>query len=776
MPSTTRGSILISTANDIGEALVEKLGGVGYSPNEWKDKFNLCGIAPIDSAPALSVLADSAGTGDERGSILIATADAIGAILNKKYNVLRGFKPKEWASACRKMKALEEGSVASASIASFSDGADTVPLTSCVCSIDANLDGKSAVNAVHARKNLLDIPAREETTRNGVISSITSDGTITASGQSTGNGDIPVTLGASISLKSGQTYTFSINGTDTRTGSVYVYFAGGSYISINNANHSGTYTPSANQTITGITLRMFSGQSITLEAKIMLEVGSSATTYEPYQTPETKTADLGRAVYGGSADIIKGEGKETSARVKISDLTWSIQTVSGRSAFVSGQVTGLPTTSPKNVLCDVLTYDGEKTIGAMTDKTLVTWTNTFRVYDTDCEDVTEFLNTYGNGFIVYQLVESAQVDFTFDPVKIDSFPGVNNIWNDCGNTAVEYYQAPTPYTRKTATGGIANFSDQRTDLPLTKAVANIAPSIAGKSAVNLYQGKKNLLNANDSSYTFQVGDNYRYNCGTVSLKKGVTYTFSALQEDALTSNTRNTLAIGVDEVYTYESATGTNYHNQSGVHSMQYTPAEDCEAVFLVWVHTPSNAVKYSDFMLEVGSTASAYVPYQAPTTYTAELGETVYGGSVDFVSGEVTKTYEKYSITGQETGDFLTGTNNNGNRIGIRISGAQTPLYTGGVSNIGENRACLASATWTIGSWCIYTDNKLYFVVPNEYTNFATALQYLVDNNATFVFPLATPTESAIPGRVISPIEGVNNYWNDAGGDTEIQYFENEA
>ncbi len=43
-------------------------------------------------------------------------------------------------------------------------------------------------------------------------------------------------------------------------------------------------------------------------------------------------------------------------------------------------------------------------------------------------------------------------------------------------------------------------------------------------------------------------------------------------------------------------------------------------------------------------------------------------------------------------------------------------------------------------------------------------------------VYKLATPTESAIPGRVISPIEGVNNYWNDAGGDTEIQYFEDEA
>lgn len=44
-----RGSILISTANKIGATLVKKLGGTGYTPSEWADKINLLGSLPEDT-------------------------------------------------------------------------------------------------------------------------------------------------------------------------------------------------------------------------------------------------------------------------------------------------------------------------------------------------------------------------------------------------------------------------------------------------------------------------------------------------------------------------------------------------------------------------------------------------------------------------------------------------------------------------------------------------------------------------------------------------------
>lgn len=148
---------------------------------------------------------------------------------------------------------------------------------------------------------------------------------------------------------------------------------------------------------------------------------------------------------------------------------------------------------------------------------------------------------------------------------------------------------------------------------------------------------------------------------------------------------------------------------------------------------------------------------------YTANLVRTIYGGEVDIVNGEGQETYGKYSITGQETGYFLAGTNNNGNRIDFPMSQAQTPLYSGGLSNIGENKACLNSATWTIGAWCVYS-SRMYIVVPNEYTTYETALQYLSDNNATFVYPLAMPTDFTFEPVEINSRLGNNTMWSEQG------------
>lgn len=776
MPSTTRGSILISTANDIGEALVEKLGGVGYSPNEWKEKYNLCGIAPVDSAPALSVLADSAGTGDERGSILIATADAIGAILNKKYNVLRGFKPKEWASACRKMKALEEGSVASASIASFSDGADTVPLTSCVCSIDANLDGKTAVNAVHTRKNL-------------VNSSLNEQGSINATTGANVNSDKRIRT-TYIKINANTTYSISIGGS-VNLFELYQYKTDGTlaraYIAINAQTY--TFTSHADAVSIRFSMRYADNSVIQTSAieNLQLEQSSEPTTYEEYSA-ETKTADLGRAVYGGSADIIKGEGVDncTNRNLVGEGFTWTYNTTELSFPYFTIGSNAPNKAANKNFVCDgyvnsgnyrSFLQDGE--IGVFNNTTGI---NRFCIRDDSCTTLEQFLEKNANTKITYEVTNPT--DFTFEPVKIDSFPGVNNIWNDCGDTAVEYYKSPTPYTRKTATGGIANFSDQRTDLPLTKAIANIAPSIAGKSAVNLYQGKKNLVDGTSftrglpsttigaSIDTIIASNRYEYfdiNTG------GEVMTVSSVTNDIDKFN----LVL----IFGYKYGILTYYSNtQPGTDkTVDFT---DCDFIRIgvgakSGETVPTDLTDYGTIQLEVGPSASTYEPYQAPTTYTAELGETVYGGSVDFVSGEVNKEYGMITFDGSSDENWLYSDaygwfyidnhfgdayrNNSESDFMICNLGTQSPYVS--VASLADLHFACTSLT-----------HSRFAFKNSQYSTVEDFKTWLSNNNMIVVYKLATPTESAIPGRVISPIEGVNNYWNDAGGDTEIQYFENEA
>lgn len=145
MAVTNRGSILISTANDIGSSLVDVIGGEGYTPNEWSKEINLCGIAASDIPTALDNIEESTPSGTDRGSISLDTANAVGAVLNKKYNTARGFKPSEWASAISFLEPLPERT-ASGAIANIQDGADKVPVKSWQVTLPANLSGYTEVN------------------------------------------------------------------------------------------------------------------------------------------------------------------------------------------------------------------------------------------------------------------------------------------------------------------------------------------------------------------------------------------------------------------------------------------------------------------------------------------------------------------------------------------------------------------------------------------------------------------------------------------------------
>ena len=235
---------------------------------------------------------------------------------------------------------------------------------------------------------------------------------------------------------------------------------------------------------------------------------------------------------------------------------------------------------------------------------------------------------------------------------------MNDVLNKKFGTSIDYppqgwpddVNLMGPLPEKTIVSSpIADFSDGADDVPTKSLVVTIPPTISGVSEVTEKQTGRNLISANDESKTFSANVITNYDVASLELKKGVTYTFSAYQNTAITGSTRNTLRILFDGNNTYES-TGTNYHNQAGVHSMSITPAQDGTAVFAIWAHTPNEDVTYSQFMVEYGSTAHDYEPYTAPTQYTASLGRTIHGGQVDIVNGTGTdENGDDFTFTGQE-------------------------------------------------------------------------------------------------------------------------------
>lgn len=431
MAVTNRGSILISTANDIGSSLVDVIGGEGYSPNEWSKEVNICGIAAADIPTALDNIEESTPSGTDRGDISLDTANAVGAVLNKKFNTARGFKPSEWASAISKLTELEI-KTASGAIASFNDGADDVPTKSVKVSLPASLSGVSSVTETQTGRNLFD-----KDNANVV------NGYVDVSAFNTGNANAKTIY---IPIKGGVTYTVSktVGARFSIATSDVIPTSGATYTSRQAGNTSASLTITAGANDTYLWAWIFlegtdTGTFSDMLASIQIEVGSTAHAYEPYQTPTTYTASLGRTIYGGTADVVNGTGKSSYGNIDMGTLTWQYDSANTRFFTVglvsvikrgtSGWITDLAVDAPYTVAS-----------GTQNDKTISEYASTGYVYikDTDYTDTTAFKASLSGKYLTYPL--ATPTDFTFTPITPTpkTALGVNNFWADSGDSEVKY--------------------------------------------------------------------------------------------------------------------------------------------------------------------------------------------------------------------------------------------------------------------------------------------------------------------------------------------------
>lgn len=486
--SDERGSIKISTANDIGTSLVTVLGGDGYSPEEWADNINLCGIHAADIENALENIEDSTGSGSERGSFLVSIANKIGAVLNKKYNTSRGFKPKEWASAISMLTELEV-KTASGSVASFDDGADDVPLKSCTCEIvpQQDLHGYANPWAPGCGKNKLYIPDNVDTTVNDLrVQYSKTTELFTISGTNT-NASSHMLKRWYISSNEiilptfaiGETYTLFCNNT---TLPLYMQFT---YKDSNNANHALGYMQFSTGKVTFTIPNDFSvlndlqlyvnGTATTVNGtfNIWVEKGTvSSSSWEPYsnicpitgtteieithtdgQNPpiesETRNAALGLTVYGGSFSsdgtltethkifTLNGSSSEnysgTGNRVVLTSLNSQTAPNTDNVSIIDGNVCShFPQVTNNN------TYGGNFGFSVSASAQY-----TYLYFSDGSGNMTAegFKAWLQNNPITLVLKVKAPTDYAIDPLpEINSYYGDNDIFSDVqgGTTTVEY--------------------------------------------------------------------------------------------------------------------------------------------------------------------------------------------------------------------------------------------------------------------------------------------------------------------------------------------------
>lgn len=287
---------------------------------------------------------------------------------------------------------------------------------------------------------------------------------------------------------------------------------------------------------------------------------------------------------------------------------------------------------------------------------------------------------------------------------------------------------------------------------------NVRP-ITGYDSVQVTRCGKNLLDTSDS-----VRDGWNVRLPNATLVKGATYTYTV----------PNTVATDkIVALFVYASNTRLTGYLGAG-RSATFTVPNDVdlsEGLMLAGgTETSVDNVNPSDFMVELGSTPT---PYQG-NDYILTLPETIYGGTVDAVTGVGEKTWEFVEFDGtedwyqNENGYFLHGV------VDIGIGGRRES-----VSNISVNSGYTISPipdgqfnTWSFldqRGWCGFS---LSFADSLDSWKSYLAAQASAGTPVQVAYKLATPEPFEISKISIPSLIGENTFFTN-GDNMDIIYKE---
>lgn len=345
----------------------------------------------------------------------------------------------------------------SSAIANFTDGADDLVMHNIVAEINPvqsgsgdpspsnirPISGWTGCNVTRTGKNLLNtaivysgLPA---------LTVGASENSITSSTRYGYSGRIPAELPMVLSAKSANTTNFDwvrviryvdgivvenlgeFEGIST-TKTLAIPALDNSYIKV-------VYGAKANGTI-----------GVTVPGDVQVELGSTATTYEPYQST-TLTVDWtteAGTVYGGTIDVATGLLTVTHAMQLMTGATseaWNLW--DGKFVATISGIAGSNSTSSNNriIIADRFKSNGVQYRAGCEDGQIVkvvSTNNYIACYSSAYADINAFKASLGTDpmTVVYKLATPQTYQLTGQQLK--TLYGTNNVWADTGNTSVTY--------------------------------------------------------------------------------------------------------------------------------------------------------------------------------------------------------------------------------------------------------------------------------------------------------------------------------------------------
>ena len=294
---------------------------------------------------------------------------------------------------------------------------------------------------------------------------------------------------------------------------------------------------------------------------------------------------------------------------------------------------------------------------------------------------------------------------------------------------------------------------------------NICP-ISGRTGVNVYRTGKNLLNPQAVGVVDAKGNNF---CGIKYEFIGSFYISASARPSAGNIYLVVKRANGTYDTDRILSNSNINIGYAITLASGDVMWIVDASSHGTSGIGTAISRFEAAKLQLEFGSTATAYEPYNGNTyavDWTAQAG-TVYGGTLDVVTGVLTVDWELITLTGASNETWVDYTGGIG---GYSISN----IYTHAIEALGDGWCNMFPTSKSLNNvGIIYGANSriLFVMGAKEYASSVDEWRtWLASNPLQIVYKLATPITYQLTPTQVAVLAGTNNVWS-TGDSVSVTY-----
>lgn len=332
---------------------------------------------------------------------------------------------------------------ASGEIASFSDGADDVPMKSLNVTITPKQSGSGDPSPSNVRPISGTSTAEVYVRGVNLWDEVWELGKLDLSTGANSNSSTNMRSKNYIPIPEGQNF-YNLD----PTGNADIRFC---YYDINKnfLGAGGWSTAGVRVPITGTRyVRFFCGSAAgtTYQNNISINIPTTDHEYHPY-VGHTTPVPLGQTVYGGTVNPISGELVIDKAGVDLGTLTWTLD--ASYSRFYTTSIASLIKAPANNwtpitgaICSNYSVTDNNSTAQASHNNQFgVAANGRLDIRDEAYTTAADFKTAMNGVMFVYPLKNPTTVQLT--PTQVATLLGTNNVWADCGSVEVEYRADPT---------------------------------------------------------------------------------------------------------------------------------------------------------------------------------------------------------------------------------------------------------------------------------------------------------------------------------------------